>query len=80
MDSMGTNGMAGGQSQQGLTPAGLDLSTDTDAMTFLGEILDDSEFQPVDVSIARAFWYGIVIVIAIAATLNLFNVLKMRSR
>ena len=77
---MGMDSMAGGQSQPGLTPAGLDLSNDTDAMTFISEILDDSELQPIDVSITRAFWYGIVVVIVVAAIVNIFHVVRIRSR
>jgi hypothetical protein len=55
----------------GLSDAGLDMSNYTVANDFLAEILDDTLLQPFDYAVARAFWYGIVIVIAIAAICNL---------
>jgi ferric-chelate reductase len=56
-----------------LSDAGMDMTNYTVASNFLQDILDDSILQPSDYAIARAFWYGIVIVIAIAAICNLTN-------
>ena len=63
-----------------LTADGVDFSNVTQAMDFLDDLLDDSDFQPVDSAIARAFWYGIIIVIGIAALANAYNVFITRAR
>ncbi|KAF8853911.1 putative FRE ferric reductase-like transmembrane component [Acephala macrosclerotiorum] len=63
-----------------LSTNGLNM-TDVDVQTeFLAQILNDSELQVTSNYYARAFWYGIVIVIALATCLNLFLRLKSRSR
>ena len=63
-----------------LTADGVDFSNVTQAMDFLDDLLDDSDFQPVDAAVARAFWYGIVIVIATAALINVYNISITRVR
>ncbi|KAJ5684889.1 uncharacterized protein N7477_001234 [Penicillium maclennaniae] len=71
--------MSGGP---GLTDAGLDMSNSTVAADFLAALLDDSTLQQTDYAIARAFWYGIVIVIVLAGIINWtqWGLLKLRLR
>ncbi|KAJ5945757.1 hypothetical protein N7454_002596 [Penicillium verhagenii] len=65
-----------------LTDAGLDMSNYTVANDFLAALLDDSTLQQTDYAIARAFWYGIVIVIVLvgAAHWTQWGILKLRLR
>ena len=49
-----------------LSDASIDMSNFTVAYDFLQDVLVDSELQPFDDAVARAFWYGIVIVIVLA--------------
>jgi hypothetical protein len=71
-------GMSGGPD---LTNAGLNMSNYTVASDFLAALLDDSVLQQSDYAIARAFWYGIVIVIVLAGIVNWsrWGLLKLRS-
>ena len=75
---MGSGGDSSGASP--LTTAGVDFTNSTDAMDFLGELLDDSELQPMDIAMSRAFWYGIVIVIGIATMINIYYITISKSR
>lgn len=70
--------MSGGP---GLTDAGLDMSNYSVASDFLDALLDDTTLQETDYAIARAFWYGIVIVIVLAGMINWsqWGLLKLRS-
>jgi ferric-chelate reductase len=70
--------MSGGA---GLTDAGLDMSNYSVASDFLDALLDDTTLQQTDYAIARAFWYGIVIVIVLAGMINWsqWGLLKLRS-
>jgi hypothetical protein len=63
-----------------LTDAGMNMTNLTIAYNFLQDILDYTGFQPEDQTIDEAFWYGIVIVIGIAAIFNLiqWTTLKIR--
>ncbi len=54
-----------------LNDTGVDFSNDTQAMDFLGEILNDTDLQISGNAFARYFWYGVVAVIGIAAIFNL---------
>ncbi|KAL7269290.1 ferric-chelate reductase Frp1 [Rhizina undulata] len=63
-----------------LSDAGMDMTNYTVAYDFLQAILDDSILQPYDYAVARAFWYGIVIVIAIAAVANLTSWATLKAR
>jgi hypothetical protein len=69
--------MSGGP---GLTDAGLDMSNYSVASDFLDALLDDTTLQQTDYTIARAFWYGIVIVIVLAGMINWsqWGLLKLR--
>ncbi|CAI7564274.1 unnamed protein product [Penicillium pancosmium] len=73
------NSMSGGP---GLTDAGLNMSNYTVASDFLAALLDDTTLQQSDYAIARAFWYGIVIVIVLAGMVNWsqWGLLKLRLR
>ncbi|KAJ5746006.1 hypothetical protein N7520_011188 [Penicillium odoratum] len=73
------SGMSGGPD---LTDAGLDMSNYTVASDFLAALLDDSTLQQTDYAIARAFWYGIVIVIVLVgiAHWTQWAILKLRLR
>ena len=60
----------GDDSSSALNATGVNFSNDTQAMDFLGEILDDSDLQISANAFARYFWYGIVLVIGITALFN----------
>lgn len=70
----------GDQSSSALNASGLDLSNATQAMDFLGEILDDSELQISGNAFARYFWYGVVVVVGIAAIFNIIQRTTLRLR
>jgi ferric-chelate reductase len=63
-----------------LTDAGMNMTNYTVAYNFLQDILDYTAFQPMDEAISRAFWYGIVIVIGIAALANLIQWGTLKAR
>lgn len=63
----------GDDSSSALNASGVDFSNNTQAMDFLGEILDDSDLQISGNAFARYFWYGVVVVIGIA---TLFNIIQ----
>ena len=64
----------------GLSSAGMDMTNETMAAEFLVAVLDDSLLQPDDWVIAEAFWYGIIIVIAISALTNLIRWVTLKAR
>lgn len=64
----------------GLSNAGMDMSNETMASDFLMALLDDTLVQPGDWTMAVAFWYGIIIVIATSAIINLTNWATLRTR
>ena len=68
MSGMGVT--SGGSSPGILNATGVDFSNDTQAMDFLGQMLNDTYFQVVGNEYARYFWYGIVVVIGVAAVYN----------
>ncbi|KAL9074196.1 MAG: hypothetical protein Q9161_002390 [Pseudevernia consocians] len=72
----------GDDSSSALNASGLDFSNDTQAMDFLGEILDDSDLQISGNAFARYFWYGVVVVIGITAICNFVQktILRLRIR
>ena len=63
-----------------LKASGVDFSNDTQAMDFLGQILDDTELQVSENAYARYFWYGAVVVIGIAAIANVHQKANLRLR
>ena len=63
-----------------LTDAGMNMTNYTVAYNFLQDILDYTAFQPIDEAISRAFWYGIVIVIGVAAIANLIQWGTLKAR
>lgn len=63
-----------------LSSAGMDMSNETMASDFLVALLDDTLLQPGDWTIAEAFWYGIIIVIATSAIINLTKWATLRTR
>ncbi|KAK9370381.1 ferric reductase NAD binding domain-containing protein [Lipomyces kononenkoae] len=63
-----------------LNDSGVDFSNETQAFDFLQLILDDSEFQVDGNAYARAFWYGVVVVIGITAIFNIMRVTTLRLR
>lgn len=67
-------GMDGGDSSDGpLNDTGIDFTNITDATTFLGEILDDTDFQIDGNMYASNFWYGVCGVIAVCAIFNIYQ-------
>ena len=69
-----------GDAMGGLSPAGIDFSNDTQAMDFLGAMLDDTVFQVVGNAYARYFWYGTVVVVGLAALYNIVWTATYRMR
>ena len=63
-----------------LSPAGVDFSNETQAFNFMQEILDDSVFQPQSILYSVYFWYGTVVVIAIASLINISQAAIARGR
>ena len=63
-----------------LNATGVDFANDTQAMDFLGEILDDTDLQISGNAFARYFWYGIVMVIAITAIFNILQTITLHLR
>ena len=72
--------MGDDSSSMPLNDTGVDFSNMTQAMDFLGEILDDTDFQVIGNAFARYFWYGIVVVIGIAAGFNIIQKTTLRMR
>ena len=75
-------GMGGGSSN-GFVPlndSGVHFSNETQAFNFLQEILDDSYLQVDGNRHARYFWYGIVIVVFLAAIANRLWMFLLQSR
>ena len=75
--------MAGDGSSTTLTPlyaTGYDLTNITQAMDFLDQMLDDSILQIYGNEYARYFWYGVVVVIGLAAILNLIWRVRLKLR
>ncbi|KAI9815133.1 MAG: hypothetical protein M1827_002976 [Pycnora praestabilis] len=73
-------GMGGSMASGPLSDAGLDMANMTVASDFLAEVLDDSDLQPMDIDVSRAFWYGIVIVIAVVAAANVLQWATLKAR
>lgn len=72
--------MGGAPTDSPLNASGIDFSNDTQASMFLGEILDDSQFQIDGNMYARNFWYGVCAVIAICAFFNITQKITFRIR
>lgn len=72
--------IGGHSSSVPLNDTGVDFSNETQAMDFLGRILDDTEFQIDGNAFARYFWYGVVVVIGIAAISNIIQRSTLRMR
>ncbi|KAJ5719388.1 hypothetical protein N7493_007843 [Penicillium malachiteum] len=79
MDMDSDSSISGGPD---LTDVGLDMSNSTVASEFLDALLDDTTLQVSDYAIARAFWYGIVIVIVLVGVAHWtqWAILKLRLR
>jgi ferric-chelate reductase len=60
--------------------ANMGLSNETEALDFLGEILDDTVFQVRGNAFARYFWYGVVVFITIAAICNIVQLTTLKTR
>ncbi|RHZ47671.1 hypothetical protein CDV55_100445 [Aspergillus turcosus] len=63
-----------------LSSDGVDFSNITDASNFLGDLLDDTDYQVDGNARARYFWYGIAALIGVTAIGNLAWRLDLRSR
>lgn len=70
----------GDSSSGALSPDGVDFSNSTQANDFLTELLDDSTLMVTSNQYARYFWYGVVVVIGLAALVNIFTQLTLRMR
>jgi len=80
MDGMDGDSMGGSTQMVPLSADGVDFTNATQATDFLGDLLDDTILQVIGNDYAQYFWYGVVVVIGIAAVLNFFTILLHRSR
>jgi hypothetical protein len=65
----------------GSPTGGMDMSNGTDPrMDLLMTILDDTELQVIANFYAMRYWYGVIVVIGLAALLNIVVHLRSRSR
>ena len=73
--------MSGGDmSSAPLNDTGVDFSNETQALNFLGEILDDTFLQIDGNNAATNFWYGIAVVLGLAALCNIVWTTTLCSR
>lgn len=63
-----------------LNASGVDFANQTQAYNFLQELLNDTLFQPAGTSAARKFWYGVVVVVGVAALHNITWKATQRAR
>ncbi|KAF2163781.1 hypothetical protein M409DRAFT_68349 [Zasmidium cellare ATCC 36951] len=75
MDSMGSS-----MSSEPLTTEGVDFSNTTQAAEFLDNLLDDTRISVIGNTYARYFWYGVIVVIGIAAIFNFLRWLTLQMR
>jgi hypothetical protein len=76
---MGDTMIMGGATDT-LNASGIDFSNSTQASMFLGEILDDTEFQVTGNMYARNFWFGVCAVIATSAFFNFTQKMTVKMR
>jgi hypothetical protein len=74
MAGMGGDGLAP------LNASGVDFSNETQAMDFLGAMLDDSVLQIYGNAYARDFWYGVVVFLGVAGISNVMWRLTLKMR
>jgi hypothetical protein len=77
MDGMN---MGDDSSSMPLNDTGVDFSNATQAMDFLGAMLEDTDLQVTGNAFARYFWYGVVVIVGIAATFNITQKIILRMR
>lgn len=65
---------------EALSTAGLDMSNVTVQSDFLAQLLQDTDLQVIAGSYARRFWYGVVVVIGLAALFNIITLFRSHSR
>lgn len=63
-----------------LTPAGVDFSNETQALNFLQDLLDDRALQVSANAVARNFWYGVVVVVGVAAICHILSTVTLWMR
>jgi ferric-chelate reductase len=80
MDMGDTMIMGGAPTGSSLNASGVDFSNSTEASVFLGEILDDSQFQIDGNMYARNFWYGVCAFIVICAFFNFAQKITFKMR
>ena len=80
MDASMSMPTMGDDASSALDATGVDFSNDTQAMDFLGEILDDSDLQISGNVFARYFWYGVVVVIGLTAIFNIIQKTTLQLR
>lgn len=80
MDSMGDMGGMGDGASPSLNTSGVDFSNQTQAFTFLQEILDDTYLQIDGGNVSQIFQYGMVVAVGAAAICNMVSRLRLSSR
>lgn len=77
---MDMDGMAMSSSMEPLTTEGVDFSNSTQAAEFLEDLLDDTQLKVIGNAYARYFWYGVIVVIGIAALFKFLRWLTLQLR
>ncbi|EME46130.1 hypothetical protein DOTSEDRAFT_42697 [Dothistroma septosporum NZE10] len=72
--------MGASSSTSPLNATGVDFSNQTQALAFLSDLLDDTDLKKIGNDYAKFFWYGVIVVIAIAATFNLLRWFTLEHR
>ncbi|KAK3672814.1 ferric-chelate reductase Frp1 [Recurvomyces mirabilis] len=85
MDMSGSGMDMGGGMDMGSAPlnaTGVDFTDPDQASTFLAALLNDDELKVIGNAYARYFWYGVAVVVAVAAVFNWMRylILQMRLR
>ena len=72
-DMSNSSSMSDSSDSAPLSAIGLNLTNETTAFDYLGEILDDTDLQVIDNRYGTYFWYGIIVAITIAVIFNAFQ-------
>ncbi|KAK4626110.1 Ferric/cupric reductase transmembrane component 7 [Fulvia fulva] len=72
--------MGGSSSSMPLNTTGIDFSNRTEALEFLDDLLDDTELKKVGNDYAKYFWYGAIVLIALATIFNFLRWVTLQHR
>ncbi|KAK4503445.1 hypothetical protein PRZ48_004360 [Zasmidium cellare] len=77
---MDMGGMSSSMSMEPLSAEGVNFSNSTQAAEFLDDLLDDTHLKVIGNAYARYFWYGVIVLIGIAALFNFLRWLTLQAR